>query len=200
MNDHDENLLMQLSEKWQQTDNKKPDLKSLKRRLMINRLKMFGLSLSDVLITAIMLYLFYKGYQENYSLSLMSWIGFGLIFGLVTTTIGTIQRLNAWSITDMDTKSWIAYEYNHTKSQLSYAKLLKYGVLTFGVFFHIWLLTGFLFDVNFPMGMNLRSLFAYLFSIGWFSLFWWLAIRIKRKALISIAYLDKEKKDFDELY
>jgi len=198
MSDHDDKFLMQLSQEWQNIESKEPDLNALKRRLITNRLKMVALILLDVLITAVMLYLFYKGYKENYAYSFMSWIGFGLIFALVTTIIGTIHRLSAWKFRDMDTKSWLTYEYKHSNSQLAYAKLLKYGVLVFGICFHIWLLTGLLFDADFPIDMNLRSFFAYLFSIGWFSLFWWVASRIKRKVLMKMAYLDDVKKEFNE--
>lgn len=198
MSDHDNKLLLQLSQQWQQTENKKPDLNALKRRLVINRVKMLSLTLVDVLIAAVMLYLFYKGYKDNYPVSFMTWIGFGLIFALVTTVISTIQRVKAWRIKDMNTKSWLIYEHRHSTGQLAYSKLLKYGVLVFGIFFHIWLIAGFVFDADFRLAMNLRGIFTYLFSIGWFGLFWWIANRIERKALIAMAYLDNEQQELNE--
>ncbi len=192
MQDNDQ-LFKQLSEEWQQTETNKPDLSFLKRRLMMNRIKMVGLILLDGIITVLMLYLLYKGYKENYSLSMMIWIGFGLIFGLVTTAIGAMQRLSAWRLIDMDTKSWLIYEYNHSKSQLAYSKLMKYGVVVFAFFFHLWLLAGLIFDADFILRMNYKSLVIYLMSVGWFLLFGWIASKIKLKALTTMDYLDRER-------
>ena len=198
MHKHDDNLWSQLSQEWLVKEKTMPDMVLLKRRMLIHQLKMIGLIFLDLLITVAVLYMFYRAYTDDLSISFKVWVGFGLLFAIVTTIIGTKQRLNGWRMTAMNTKSWLNYEHTLAKNNLAYAILLKRGVLVFGVCFHAWLIFGYLFDPAFILESGINSLFSYIFAIGWLILFWWVASSMQQKALNSINYLKKEQLSFNK--
>lgn len=198
MHKHDDNLWNQLSQEWQVKEKTMPDMTLLKRRMFIHQLKMTGLILLDLVITIAVLYMFYRAFTDDLPISFKVWVGFGLLFAIVTTIIGTKQRLKGWRMTAMNTKSWLNYEHTHAKNNLAYAILLKKGVLVFGVCFHAWLVFGYLFDPEFILKWNINSFYSYIFGIGWLCLFFLVAKRMQKKALYSINYIKKEQQSCNE--
>ena len=74
MHKHDDNLWSQLSQEWLVKEKTMPDMVLLKRRMLIHQLKMIGLIFLDLLITVAVLYMFYRAYTDDLSISFKVWL------------------------------------------------------------------------------------------------------------------------------
>jgi len=192
--DHQWNLL---SKHWQQQDIQiKYDKNLLIKRLFKHRLQKTVFILFDVIIIICAGYLFYYAFNNYYSLMDLIWIGFGVLFGSLIAIVSTVERLKKQHLINSSLK-WIDYEISRAKSQIKLAQLAKYGVIVFGLFFHIWLIIGHIYDPNFIAFTETKDILTYIFSIAWMGLFWIVASRVQKAAKALKLYFSQEKNNFE---
>lgn len=180
-----------LSSDWKKsTDENIPNDKEVKKKIRSRKIKAVLVSLLELAITLAVGFLFFKGLNDK-SLSFLLWVGFGFVFGVITTSLSVKNRLLRWRpLKALNTKELLEYELRHAINQKAYAKLLKYGTIIFCVFFHIWFFVAFIeYD---PFNFNMSSVIIYCSCMAWFGLFGIYSYQLRKNTEAQIIQLGYE--------
>ncbi|WP_395375237.1 hypothetical protein [Marinicella sp. W31] len=178
---HDDKQWAQWRQQWQdQSVQLQPDIQRIKKRVFIHQLSKVALIGLDFALLITIVIFFLNGVGDSWSSKV--WLIFCLILGTIVAIIGTTERLKQWRVNATSTREWLNYEIQRAASRIAVARLTQITTLVFAVFFHLWLITAYLYDPDFGLGWNMRSFLTYIFALIWLVLFWWLSKHIQHNA------------------
>ena len=193
----DDQQWQKLSQQWhhQPVNDHSISMGQIKRRVLQQQLKMVVMIIIEIAIVLFVAYWLYVGLQYDYGDALISWLGFGLIFSLVTTVVSVKQRIKLVNPQVMNTRQWLDHQVKYSTVQVKLARLTQYMVAILLVALHVWLAYFHFFYKHSTPDFNV---YAYVFALLWLMLFVKVALRVKAQASAALQRYLKERQSMED--